>query len=353
MGHVFYLLPDLFDSGWARQVSLLAAHGRPWTSEVFSATGDGPLTAELRAGGITVLSQLGRAPKDLRGWLALRWLPPARDRGLVHVFGLRAFRRLMIATIGAARPRVVVTLTGRERVNGLDRRWLRPVHRVLVPHGTAADSLLAQGVSRDRVEVVAPAVAPPNPADRAALRADLGIAPDTPLAMTVARLDDYHRLSDGVWSFEFIRLAEPSTRLLIVGDGPARPRLEQFSHQIAPEGPNIIFAGRRADAPAAIAAADVAFIPNQRGGANAALEAMAAGVPVVAANTPDLAAVVRDGVTGVLVPTGSPPTAAKELRRFLFEPGRRAQFGEAGRRVATQEHSVVRLIERMTAIYGG
>ncbi|HVK09568.1 MAG TPA: glycosyltransferase [Gemmataceae bacterium] len=346
MGDVFFLLPDLFDSGWARQVSLLAEPGRPWTAAVFSATGDGPLTPEFRASGLTVLSQLGRAPKDLRGWLALRWLPPTPDRGLVHVFGLRTLRRLGVAAAGIPR-RVVVSLTGHERLTWLDRRFLRPVHRVLVPHGTAADRLLAQGVPGDRVEVVPPAVAAaPAAPDRAAV----GVAPDTPLAMTVARLDDYHRLSDAVWSFEFIHLSDPSTRLWVVGDGPARPRLELFSRQLAPEGSNIVFAGRRADAPGLIGAADVAFLPHRTGGATAALEAMAAGVPVVAADTPDLAAVVRDGVNGVLVPTASPPATAQQLRRFLFDADLRAQFGEAGRRVA-REYSVERLTERMTAIY--
>jgi glycosyltransferase involved in cell wall biosynthesis len=352
MGHVLFLLPDLFDSGWARQVSYLAPHVRPWTSEVFAATGDGPLAAELRAADITVLTQLGRAPKDVRGWLALRWLPPTPDRGLVHVFGLRMFRRLMIAAVGGRRPRVVVTLTGRERLTWLDRKFLRDVHRILVPHRTAADALIAQRIPNDRVEIVPPAVAPRAGLDRAAMLTEYGLPADARVAITVARLDDYHRLSDAVWSFEFIRLAEPSTRLLIVGDGPARQRLELFSHQIAPEGPNIVFASRRADAPSLVAAADVAFVANRSGGANAALEAMAAGVPVVAANTPDLVAVVRDGVTGVLVPTGSPPTAARELRRFLFDPERRARFGEAGRRVATEEHSVERLVDRITAIYG-
>jgi glycosyltransferase involved in cell wall biosynthesis len=352
MGHVLFLLPDLFDSGWARQVSYLAPHDRPWTSEVFAATGDGPLAAELRAAGVTVLSQLGRAPKDLRGWLALRYLSPTPDRGLVHVFGLRMLRRLMIATVRGKQLRVVVTLTGRERLTWLDRRFLRNAHRILVPHGTAADALLAQRIPNGRVEIVPPAVAPRAGLDRAAVRAEYGFPPDTPLAMSVARLDDYQRLSDAVWSFEFIRLAEPSTRLLIVGDGPARQRLELFSHQIAPEGPNIVFAGRRPDAPSLIAAADVAFVANRSGGANAALEAMAAGVPVVAAKNPDLMPLVQDGVTGVHVPTGSPPTAARELRRFLFDPERRARFGEAGRRVATQEHSVERLVEQMRAIYG-
>jgi glycosyltransferase involved in cell wall biosynthesis len=230
MVHVLYLLPDLEDSGPARQVSFLAQYGRPWTSEVFSIAGDGPLTAEFRAAGICVLGLLGRAPKDLRGWLALRWLPPTPDRGVVHAFGLGPFRRFMFATVGTPRPRVIVSLTGRERLTWLDRRFLRSAHRVLVPHRTAANTLIARGVSKERVEIVPPAVAPAPPAvDRAALRAEYGFPGDAPLAVTSARLDAFRRLSDAIWSFEFIRLAEPTTRLLIVGDGPARPALERFS----------------------------------------------------------------------------------------------------------------------------
>lgn len=334
MAHVLFIPPDSAYSGPARQASLLAPAlaRRGWTAEVFSWPGVG--------------RSLPRTAGALRA--------SARLADLVHVFGLGPFRRRVVATIGMARPRLVVSLTGHERLTWLDRRLLRSAHRILVPHGTAADKLLAQRVPNGRVEILPPGVATPaRPPDRATLLEALGLPADTRLAITTARLDAFRRLSDAVWSFEFLRFAESTPRLLIVGAGPARAALERFSRELAPEWQNVGFTGPRPDAPDLVAAADVAFVPHRTGGANAALEAMAAGVPVVAANTPDLAAVVRDGVTGVLVPVGSPPTAAKEVQRFLFDPARGLQFGTAGRQTARADHSVEGVAGRLESLYRG
>ena len=104
--------------------------------------------------------------------------------------------------------------------------------------------------------------------------------------------------------------------------------------------------------PAWLAAADVVVVTRRAGGANVVLEAMAAGRPVVAANTPELAAIVRNGETGILVPPGDPPAAAKAINRLALDAGLRARMGEAAARAAA-EFTVERAVAAWTAAYGG
>src|SRR5262249_59391797 len=82
-----------------------------------------------------------------------------REAGVVHALGLGVLRRLWAATLGTKRPRIVLSLSGRERLSRLDRRCVRVVSRVLVPHATAAQVLVRQGVPTAMVTVVPPAVA--------------------------------------------------------------------------------------------------------------------------------------------------------------------------------------------------
>ncbi len=81
-------------------------------------------------------------------------------------------------------------------------------------------------------------------------------------------------------------------------------------------------------------------MPGQAGGVNAALEAQAAGRPVVAGKTLALSEVVVDGETGALFPPGDKPALARQTRLLLDDPGRAHQMGAAGRqRVADLSQS--------------
>jgi hypothetical protein len=163
MPHIQFVLPDLGYTTAAKQVSLIAPAltGPGWSGEVYPLTRAGragPFTGVLRANHVTVLESTGRS---VLRWFGLRFLIPAPGRGLVHAFGLKVLRRLRAATFGRRRPPIILSLTGHERLNWLDRRCLRIVNRVLVHHQPAADALIGQGVPANRVSVIPPAVAPP------------------------------------------------------------------------------------------------------------------------------------------------------------------------------------------------
>ena len=101
-------------------------------------------------------------------------------------------------------------------------------------------------------------------------------------------------------------------------------------------GAAVRFLGRRDDVPALLAASDVVAVPSVVAEAFGltALEGMAAGRPVVAFASGGLPELVRDGETGILVPTGDAAGLARAIRQLLTEPALRDRLGAAGRRVA-------------------
>ncbi len=199
---------------------------------------------------------------------------------------------------------------------------------------------------------------------RAALAARHGLPLDAPwlLAVGMMRAGDKER-SYGILAEALSpslakrgRVGEGASdsappQLLIVGDGPARSRVEAMFRdsaraptptlpRFAGEGA-VRFLGQQSlpDLAALYAAADLMVWPavNEAYGM-ALLEAQAAGLPVVAGRTGGVPDVVREGVGGLLPPVGDAAAFAAAVDSLLRDPGRRRAMGEAARRVAAEDH---------------
>jgi glycosyltransferase involved in cell wall biosynthesis len=351
---VTFLIADLEYSSHAKQLSLLApalrAAGHPVS--VFSLTGVGPLTHQIEAAGISIEGRHAHRPWDLGDWFALRRRLRATRDGIVHVFGPSALRRLHFATIDMALPPIVLSLTGREFLGLLDIWLARRMKRVLVPHAIAAARMVHQGVPSRLVAIVPPAVgeAPPPP-DRQAYCDNLGMPADSRFVVAAGRMNRRQDLFGAVWSFEFVRYPDEQARLLVIGDGPARGDLESSAHGLAPDGSRVHFLGQRADLAAILALADLVAIPQPTGGANFALEAMAAGRAVTVADTPDLRAVVRDCETGIVVPVNNAPEAGRIQYALLCDPEERRRLGDAARVAVLKSHAVDSIVQAVESIY--
>jgi glycosyltransferase involved in cell wall biosynthesis len=145
----------------------------------------------------------------------------------------------------------------------------------------------------------------------------------------------------------------PEARLLLIGKGEARPQLEALVRALGLER-RVVFTGYRdADLPAVLAALDV-FVLMGAGSdesCRAALEAMAAGRPVVARRVGALPEAVLHGISGLLVDDEEPESVAAALRDLLKDPARARALGEAGRRRALEHFTPERHAARVEAIY--
>ena len=194
-------------------------------------------------------------------------------------------------------------------------------------------------------------------ADPTAVRAELGIdggaATSGPIIGSVARLAHNRGHELLIRGFQRLLGRYPSARLLLVGKGEARPRLEAMVHKLG-LGREVIFTGYRdGDLPAVLRALDT-FVLVGAGSdesCRAALEAMAAGRPVVARRIGALPDTVAHGETGLLVDDERPEAVESALAALAADPARARRMGEAGRRRAQEEFSPARHAAQVEAVY--
>lgn len=135
-------------------------------------------------------------------------------------------------------------------------------------------------------------------------------------------------------------------RFVIVGDGPLREKLEA-------RGTNVTWLGFRRDVPELLAASDLFVLPSLGDAYPTVLmEAMAAGLPVVATRVGGIPEIVDDGRTGILVPPGDAPALAGAISDLLDSPERREALGRAARAEAERRFSTRAWVERLQEIYG-
>ena len=142
-------------------------------------------------------------------------------------------------------------------------------------------------------------------------------------------------------------------RLVLLGDGPLRSKVEQLMAQIDEQSRNKVWiAGSRNDIPEILRNFDIFVLPSLAEGiSNTILEAMASGVPVVATRVGGNQELVQDGVTGHLVSAENPDEMATALLSYLDNPEHRQAHGQAGRIRAEEFFSLNVMIQRYQAVY--
>jgi glycosyltransferase involved in cell wall biosynthesis len=146
----------------------------------------------------------------------------------------------------------------------------------------------------------------------------------------------------------------PTARLLIAGAGPLQSELEAQALRILPPD-RVRFLGYVADMRGFFGACDMVLFPSLpsfgEGFGLAALEAMAAGVPVLASNAGPLAEVVSDGVSGLVLPPGEPAAWAQAMVELAINPTHCHQLGEQARTRAQQRFSVEEMADKTVDVY--
>jgi sugar transferase (PEP-CTERM/EpsH1 system associated) len=140
-------------------------------------------------------------------------------------------------------------------------------------------------------------------------------------------------------------------RLVLVGDGSTRGKLEQLAAELNVSD-RLWITGARDDVPALMRGMDVFVLPSLAEGiSNTILEAMASGLPVVATRVGGNPELVSEGNTGCLVPANDPVAMATALQTYIESPALRNKHAQTGRRRVLEEFSMAAMVNRYLAVY--
>lgn len=306
-----------------------------------------------RSGVRHVPVELAAAPRPLPAARALGALGRALrspEFDVVHAHGLRA--GLVAALAGPSRLPLVVTwhnapLADSRAHRALERAVARRADVVL----TASPDLLPRawraGARDARPHEVAAPSRPRGRGDRAAVRAELGVAPGQPLLITVARLHPQKGLDVLLAAAQEWADRRPQPVLAVAGAGPLEAELRALAARGAAP---VRFLGPREDVPDLLAAADVVVLPSRwEARALVAQEALAAGRPLVATSVGGLPGLLGDGA--LLVPAGDAEALATAVTGLLDDPLAAKALATRGRARAAAWPGEEDTVRQLAAVY--
>jgi len=333
--------------------------------------------AQMMIGPVPLVRLHGRAHG---GWGRLRWMFGLAN--YLHTLAASGLDGVLVAglkheafvALGAERRTRTPTLLiaeeddpGWERTAALGGRIAarcRESRAIVAPSSELAIELCQAGYLADRITVVPRRVSIPPPQSpksrddaRAAVAAanyDLMTTANTQVALAVGRLDVAHCFGDLVRAWRIVTARRPEARLWIVGDGPDRERLYQQIGDLDQRF-RVLLPGTFDCFDELLQASDMLVVPgSHRTAPLAMLEAQAAGLAVIAADTSALHAHVVPGQTGVLYPPGDFKALAAAVVELIEQPSAAVAFGAAARQAAQADPSpdseaaaYVALIERL------
>jgi glycosyltransferase involved in cell wall biosynthesis len=344
-------------SGGEAQVLLLVdgLAARGWRNVLVCPPGSAIASVAAERGVETRLVAM-RNELDPASVVALRKVILSSGADLVHLHTGRATWLGGLASWLAGVPAVTTRRMDRPVARGWRTRltYERLVERVVAISAAVKRCLSGGGVPESRVSVISSAVDPSRLRplrSRAEVRQGLGASADGAVLLVLAAL--VRRKGVDVLLQALGALAKDGLRpvLWVAGDGPQRLLLEALARHAGVDA-QVRFLGRRPDVPDLLGACDIVVIPSRREGLGvAALEAMAAGRPVIASAVGGLAEAIVDRRTGLLVPPEDPPALANALAELLHDPALRDTLGRAGRRRVAESFSAEQMVEAYVRLY--
>ena len=340
----------------------LATDGDAFRVEIACLDGLGALAAGLAVRGYK-LHPLERRP-GLDTLLPLRIAELCRRRALsvVHAHQYTPFFYGVLGARLSARARCLFTEHGRHHpdvrkpkrvaANAVLARLCDEV--VAVSEFTRRALIENDGFPSEKVRVLYNGVHLSDPGvgpDRATVRAALGLQPTDRVVGLCARLSPEKNVPLLVEAFASLRAAVPEARLVIAGDGPARPEIEASVRRLGLEA-DVALLGFRDDVPALMRAFDVFCLPSLTEGTSITLlEAMNAACPAVVTRVGGNPEIVVDGVTGDCVPSGDATALAAALTAMLQDGDRARRMGAAGRARVKERFTFEGMVLGYEALY--
>ena len=240
--------------------------------------------------------------------------------------------------------------------NRLDRRSLPHADRVVTVCEAFARDLESSGIKRDRISVLHNSIRPGPQADKAEaaeLRKSLGIESSEKVILAVGRLSKEKAQIDLIRAFGELRRTNPAlkAKLVIAGDGPERAQLEAAARTLA-IADQIVFAGQVADMRAYYEIADLLVnASHSEGSPYVLLEAMAAGVPIVATAVGGVPEILTDGETALLVPPLDPRALAESIEKILCEKALAQKLSTSAGALMTTRFAPEIYVQKLIEIY--
>ena len=306
----------------------------------------------LQAGSHFQAPALARAIREVnpdlvhsRNWAAIeaviagRWV---RSRGLVHSeHGLEADTRMKEPWRRYCFRRLAFELA--DRVLSVSRQ-LRDLHAKRTGFPARRITVIHNGVDSERFR--------PDPAARARVRDELGIAEKDFCIGCVGNLTptkDYPTTLNAIDIFDKVC---NDWRLMVIGEGAERSKLEQFVNAHPKWTNRVRFLGLSHRVPELLAAMDVYVLSSViEGISNSLLEAMASGLPVIATAVGGNPEVVIDAESGLLFPTGDFNRLAEHLLALRQRPDLRMRLAQLAQRRVREEFSIDSMVRKYQDVY--
>jgi len=361
--HVALVIGQLVSGGAETQLIALAKglyRSPDFSVRVYCLSMDAPRAPELTDSGVEVhyvtrgtldgfsrIVPLIRLYKEHQIHVAHCWLPVANLWGKLSA----SLAHVPVIIHGER-----IATPPRQRLNRVGQRFLLRRTTCFLGNSEAVRTMLARYklALPERTRVIPNGIRPETwrsgtPRDEA-LRS-LGLPTDRPVVGMVSRLVEAKNVPCLVRAAARLQSRQPPPVFWVAGDGPARPEAEAEVARLGLQG-SFFFLGDRRDVPQLMNAMDVSCLcSHYEGFPNAVIEAMAAGRPVVATNTPGTDQVITHEDTGLLSPDDDDEALARNLDRVLSDDALRARLIQAGTALVERRYTMDRMVEAHMALY--
>lgn len=357
---VCYVIWSL-ELGGAEQVLMRLASGmrrRGHAVSIVTLNAAGVYAPHMTGQGVDVIPLHKRGTYDITVvWRMARVLKRLRpDVVHTHLWGASVWGRLAAWLAGV---QIIIAhehgmQPWRGRFHFACDRWLAKVtYRILF----ASEQVLRVYHERTGIGLSRCAVIPngvnihPVTQDRTTFRRARGWSAEERVFISVGRLSPEKGYADLLEAFAGVVTQLPHARLVLVGDGEERAALQDLQGRIGLNG-QVTFAGRQDDVASWLAAGDVYVQPSRREGLPlAVLEAMVAGLPVVATAVGDVPRLITDGREGHLVAAGQPQALAAKLVAVGQNLGAQQPVVDAAKRLVASRYCDEGMVAAVEAVY--
>jgi sugar transferase (PEP-CTERM/EpsH1 system associated) len=360
---VMHIIEDLENGGAERVLVTLVSGLAPqrFRPLVCCLTKKGRMAAELEARGIPVVTMNKQPKLDLAMLFRLRKLMREQKIDIVHthVFTANFWGRL--AAIFANVPVLITHEHSTFTVDNRYRRWIETVlirrtNKVITVSENLRNRLVSEGGLPPSVIMaihnglrLQPQSA--NEARRAQLRRELGLEKFDHVIGTVGRLEPRKNYPLLLEAMATLLARHPRTALLMVGSGPEEEKLQQQAHNLG-INQQVVFTGYRSDISDLLGLMSTFCLSSITEGISMAiLEAMAAGVPVVATQVGGNAEIIPDREHGMLVPSGDVAALANALSETLSNRDAAIKIAKNGQKRVCEFFSERHMIQRIEGLY--